>query len=294
MRWYEISGIKRTEIIERNKCGDSFSKIAKDLKREGLKLDRRQVSRIVQEGGTLESGRLVIRHDELVQLFRTHLTDMKTAAEILLDITAGPGVQNSILPPSGKISEVLDALMRHFKEARMVSYLLSKGKDPSVYSGLKDIAKLSDAVELRLARCRARAAFEGLKAHIEEYQLSFQKWNEALNVYRKGWDELKKEASTAGVKSGSFEQTVKAALENLPKDDEEECLPRNQGRTDKDTPEQDYHKILYRPEAKLVLIALQQRKDNIMKAYDHLEDLLCSPRIDNALVNGHCEYCPIP
>ncbi len=294
-RWYEIPEKKRAEIIERHKRGDSFSKIAEALKIDGLKIDRRQVARIVREGETMESGRLIIRHDELVQLFRTHLADMKKAAEILLDGTVGSVASNSLLPLTGKISDALNKLTYYFKADRRISYLRSRGMDPEAYSGTAMTTDLSDAVELRLARRRANAAFEGLKAHVEEYQQSLQGWKGALNAYRNGWGELSKQASTVGIASSSVEQTVRTALEHLPEADEEESLPRYRGGVERDIqPEKHYHKLLHQPDAKRALIVFRQSRKDLEQAYNNLEAILSSPKLDNALVIGHCQYCPVP
>lgn len=290
MRWYEIPEDKKAEMIERHKRGDSFSKIGKDMI-----IDRRVVARIVREGETMESRRLVIRHEELVHLFRTHLADMKKAAEILLDVAAGPLVRKGLLPPVGKTSGALDRLASHFKEDRRISYLRSRGTDPEAYSGIAITTDLSDAVELRMAKRRAKAAFEGLRAHVEEYQQALGNWKQTAGTYRKNWENLKEQGTMGGIPEDSFEQIVAVALEHLPEADEEDSLPRYRGGVERDVQtEQHYHKLLHQPDAKRALKVFRQSRKDLEEAYSHLEAILSSPKLDNALVIGHCQYCPVP
>lgn len=283
MRWYEISDEKRVLMMERYRRGDSFSQIGRDMH-----IDRRVVARIVREDGEKQSGRAAIRRDELARLFHEHREAMEKVAKVLLELTASPSLRDSLSPGDPDIDSALASRLP-------AEFALKYALPPETPGGEAVDTELKQRVELRLGQRRGKAAFEGLKEHIPALEAAIRNWRQAAIDYQEGWDQLKAPAASYGVPPDVAECGLKLALQRIPTFTQEDVLPRfREPGPAPEAPERFARLWLQNTSHRRLLQGFSQRLEQLNAAYDKIEEILGPPRLDNALVAGHCQYCPIP
>lgn len=288
MRWDQIPEEKKALIIERRKRGESFSKIGRDLG-----IDRRVVAKIFREDEERQSGQAVIRPGALTELFHEHREGMETVATALLQLTASPLLRGSLLPREPNIKQALYPL--NPKLPALAKFLKTwpltvMGKEEAEKTDLE----LWQAVEWRLARRRLNAAFEGLLEHISGLKEQIAKWEEVAAGYNEIWKQLEKQATSNGVPPDLVEASVKRAVEGLATFTGEEILLRPKRTKPAAGVDQFADILLQRPDSRRLLQVFSQKLGEINAVYQELEEMLGPPQLDNALVVGHCRYCPVP
>jgi hypothetical protein len=283
MRYSEVPEEKRALIIERHKRGDSFSKIGRDLG-----VDRRIVARIAREDEEQQAGQVAVRRTELARVFHEHQDALKEVARTILELTASPLLRGNLLPVETKIEPML--IRRPEDEPRQFY-----GHLPNMSEAEESQIELKEAVARRLSSLRWKAAIQGLKEHIPVLEVDIRKWEEAASEYRDSWDQLKQRAISEGVPSEQIEQSARRALQQMPETDREDWLPsfREPAATN-DKIEGFTRVLLQKPSNRRLLKMFSQRLNELDTAYEKLEETLGTPQLDNALVRGHCQYCPVP
>jgi hypothetical protein len=287
MRWDQVPEEKKALIIERRNRGESFSKIGRDLS-----IDRRVVAKIFREEKERQSGRAVIRPGALTELFHEHREAMETVATGLLQLTASPLLRGSLLPREPNIEDAL--YPRNPKLPGLAKFLKTwllpvMGKEKE-----KADLELYRAVEQRLAQRRLDAAFEGLLEHISGLKDQIAKWKEIAAGYKETWEQLEEQAIGSGVSPDQVEVSINRAIEGLPAFTGEETLPRPKKTKPTDSVGQFADILLQRPDSRRLLQVFSQKLGELNAVYQELEEMLGPPRLDNALVVGHCRYCPVP
>jgi hypothetical protein len=226
---------------------------------------------------------------------------METMATVLLQLTASPLLRDSLLPRKTDIKNALyplnpklPALAKFLKrraEGQVDWPLPVMGKEEAEEADLE----LWRAVEQRLAQRRLNAAFEGLLEHISGLRGKIAKWEEVEAGYKESWGQLQQHAASLNVPPDLIEPSVRLALKRIPALGEGEGLPwfREQKVT---TSGQEHFTniLLQRPASRRLLQVFSQKLGELNAAYDELEEMLSPPSLDNALVTGHCKYCPVP
>lgn len=282
MRWDQLPEEKKGLIIERRNRGETFSKIGRDLG-----IERRVVAKVFREDEKIQSGRAVIRPGALTQLFHEHLEAMEIVATALLQLTASPLLRGSLLPGESDIKEALHPLN---PKLPVLAKFLKSWPLPEMGKGEAEEADLElwKAVERRLARRRLKAACEGLMEHIPGLEYQIAKWKEVATGYKEAWEQLEEQATSKGIPPDQVEASIKQAVEQLPAFPGEETLPRPKrargGLADI---------LLQRPDSRRLLQVFSQKLGELNAAYEQLEEMLGPPRLDIALVKGHCQYCPV-
>lgn len=283
MRYSEVSEEKRALIIERHKREDGFSKIGRDLG-----IDRRIVARIVREDEERQTGQVAVRRTELARVFHEHQDAMKEVARTILELAASPLVRGSLLPVETKIESAL--AHRPEEESRQLYARL-----PGMSEAEESQIELKEAVARRLALRRWKAAIQGLKEHIPVLENVIRKWEEAAAEYKEAWDQLKQRVTSDGVSPEQIEPSVNRALQQMPETDREDWLPTfRQPAATNDRAGEFANILLQKPANRRLLKMFSQKLNKLDTAYEKLEETLGTPQLDNALVKGHCEYCPVP
>lgn len=283
MRYSEVPEEKRALIIERYKREDGFSKIGRDLG-----IDRRIVARIVREDEERQSGQVAVRRTELARVFHEHQDAMKEVSRTILELAASPPIRGNLLPVEPKIEPVL--IRRLEDEPRQVYARL-----PGMSEAEEAQIELKEAVEQRLALRRQKAAIQGLKEHIPVLENGIRKWEEAATEYKEAWDQLKQRAISDGVPPEQTELSVRRALQQMPEPDREDWLPSfREPAITNDKVGEFANILLHKPANRRLLKMFFQKLNQLDAAYENLEETLGTPQLDNALVRGHCQYCPVP
>lgn len=280
-RWYEISEELETSIIERHEKGESFSKIGRDVG-----LDRRAVAKVIRRFEERKFSPAIIRRDEIAQLFHTHLDNMKSAALALLELTASPKLRGSLFPSEPDImSAVASRLASEFRTQYVRLPDLTEAEETQL--------ELRERVQLRLATRRAEAAITSLQEHIPGLRDKIGKWQEMAAKYRENWECLKEEAIGKDIPGELFEPAVKLALETIGV--EVENLPYS-GEQEAPTDRLESYKtiLLQGLTTRQAVVALSENLTELNIIWKKLEEMVSSPQLDKALLNGHCRYCPVP
>lgn len=288
-RWYEIPEETVALMAERCDQGDSFSKIGRDLG-----IDRRAVSKAVQQFRDRQSGRATIRPGASAQLFHEHLDDMRKAGRVLLELTASPSLRDNLLPSEIDIKARL--------AARVPVEFARRGGKPTMEPRPSHMTPAEEAefelrqrVELRLAQRKRDAAIEGLKEHVPSLQGKIEEWERVAVNYRKSWSQMEENAINVDVPPDLVEPSVKLALKEIPTLGEEESLPRFRGeRTTPSDPGYFANILVQRPATKRSLRVFLQSLNELEAICNDLEEMLGPPRLDRALVEGYCRHCPVP
>ena len=283
MRYSEVSEEKRALIIERHKREDGFSKIGRDLG-----IDRRIVARIVREDEERQSGQVAVRRTELARVFHEHQDAMREVGRTILELAASPLLRGNLLPMETEIEPAL--IHRPEDESRQLYARL-----PGMSEAEESQIQLKEAVERRLTSRRRKAAIQGLKEHIPALEVGIRKWEEAAAEYKEAWDQLRQRAISEGIPSEQIELSVRRALQQIPETDREDWLPSfREPVATNDKIEEFTRVLLQKPANRRLLKMFSQRLKELDAAYEKLEETLGTPQLDNALVRGHCQYCPVP
>lgn len=115
-------------------------------------------------------------------------------------------------------------------------------------------------------------------------------------LYRRHFygEQLEEQAIGSGVSPDQVEVSVNRAIEGLPAFTGEETLPRPKKTKPTDSVGQFADILLQRPDSRRLLQVFSQKLGELNAVYQELEEMLGPPRLDNALVAGHCRYCPVP
>lgn len=280
-RWYEISEELEASIIERHERGESFSKIGREVG-----LDRRVVAKVIRRFEERKFNPVIIRRNEIAQLFHTHLDNMKSAAFALLELIASPKLRGSLLPSE---PDIMPALTSRLALEFRTQYI----RLPNMTEAEEAELELRERIQLRLATRRAEAAITSLQEHILGLRDEIGKWQEMAVKYKENWECLKKQAMGNDVPAELIEPSVKLALQATGV--EEENLPYL-GKQEAPTDRLESYKtiLLQRPATRLPLEAFSENLTRLNAIWKKLEEMVSSPQLEKALLNGHCRYCPVP
>lgn len=210
-------------------------------------------------------------------------------ATAILELAAGPSVRGNLLPPETKKIEAV--LIRRPEDEPRQFY----GRLPDMSEAEKSQIELKEAVARRLSSRRWKAAIQGLKEHIPTLELSLRKWEEATTEYEGAWNQLKQRAISEDIPPGQVEHNVRRALQRMPETDKEDWLPSfRKPATSNNKTAEFANMLLQKPANRQLLKMFYQKLNQLDAAYEKLEETLGTPQLDNALVRGHCQYCPVP